>query len=174
MKKLISMMLLSLMLLMPKGVNAADNTKTFTIDGQKITVSVWYNRWHEVNGNKYYTVGTDLKTGWYQVLNKDDNGNWTSEHKTDWYYFDNTGKMLKSVIVDGYIINSDGTGVYGVDHNDLTIAQKGQMAKTIIPIIPGWNYVSGKWYYFNKDLTMLVNTTTPDGYKIGADGVWIK
>jgi len=30
----------------------------------------------------------------------------------------------------------------------------------------------GKWYYFNEWSTMLTDTTTPDGYYVGADGVW--
>lgn len=173
MKKLVLAILLGLMLLIP-GANARENAdnKTLIIDGQKVTVSVWYNRWHEINSNKYYTVGTDLKTGWWHVKNIDDNGNLTSKNLYDWYYFDQTGKMLKDVIVDGYIIGSDGTGV-DADHNDLTIGQKGQIAKTTIPIVAGWNYVSGKWYYFNKDLAILKNTVTPDGYKVGLDGAWI-
>lgn len=54
-----------------------------------------------------------------------------------------------------------------------------------------WQEIDGKWYYFNaegymavsqwvgnyfvgSDGAMLVNTTTPDGYKVGADGAWIQ
>lgn len=36
----------------------------------------------------------------------------------------------------------------------------------------GWNLIDGKWYYFYEDSTMMTNSTTPDGYWIGADGVW--
>lgn len=32
---------------------------------------------------------------------------------------------------------------------------------------------SGLWYYMGADGHMLTNTTTPDGYTVGADGVWI-
>ena len=43
----------------------------------------------------------------------------------------------------------------------------------------GWEFIDGKWYYFSevKDSTegmMLSNTTTPDGYQVGADGAWIQ
>lgn len=39
----------------------------------------------------------------------------------------------------------------------------------------GWLQDSvGKWYYLNSDGTMMHDATTPDGYKIGSDGVWIK
>lgn len=32
----------------------------------------------------------------------------------------------------------------------------------------------GIWYYMGADGYMLTNTTTPDGYKVGADGAWIQ
>ncbi|MVX64622.1 hypothetical protein GKZ28_13060 [Clostridium chromiireducens] len=37
-----------------------------------------------------------------------------------------------------------------------------------------WRQSSGKWYYYYNDGTMAINTTTPDGFKVGADGVWIQ
>lgn len=54
-----------------------------------------------------------------------------------------------------------------------------------------WQSINDKWYYFNDngymianqwvgnyfvglDGAMLINTTTPDGYKVGADGAWIQ
>lgn len=33
-----------------------------------------------------------------------------------------------------------------------------------------WKEIEGKQYYFGSDGYMLSNTTTPDGYKVGADG----
>ena len=33
---------------------------------------------------------------------------------------------------------------------------------------------SGLWYYMGADGYMLTNTTTPDGYWVNADGVWIE
>lgn len=33
---------------------------------------------------------------------------------------------------------------------------------------------SGLWYYMGADGYMLMNTTTPDGYKVNADGVWVQ
>lgn len=38
----------------------------------------------------------------------------------------------------------------------------------------GWEKIDGKDYYFDADGWMLSNTTTPDGYQVGADGVWIQ
>ena len=37
-----------------------------------------------------------------------------------------------------------------------------------------WVESSGKWYYVGANGDMLTNTTTPDGYRVGADGAWIK
>lgn len=36
-----------------------------------------------------------------------------------------------------------------------------------------WQEIDGKQYYFGADGYMLSNTTTPDGYQVGADGAWV-
>ena len=36
-----------------------------------------------------------------------------------------------------------------------------------------WFEVDGKWYYVNDSGELLVNTTTPDGYKVNANGEWV-
>lgn len=36
-----------------------------------------------------------------------------------------------------------------------------------------WQEIVGKWYYFDKVGYMLSNTTTPDGYQVDVNGVWI-
>lgn len=46
-------------------------------------------------------------------------------------------------------------------------------------MLTGWQLFDGKWYYFNpsSDGTkgrLFANTTTPDGYKVGADGARIQ
>lgn len=42
--------------------------------------------------------------------------------------------------------------------------------------LTGWHelqWSKGKnWFYFDDDGNLLTNTTTPDGYKVDADGVW--
>lgn len=37
-----------------------------------------------------------------------------------------------------------------------------------------WSEIDGKQYYFGEDGYMLANTTTSDGYQVGADGAWIE
>lgn len=38
----------------------------------------------------------------------------------------------------------------------------------------GWTKYKEKWYYCGPDGDMWVNRTTPDGYKVDANGVWIQ
>lgn len=37
-----------------------------------------------------------------------------------------------------------------------------------------WYQYNGLWYYMGADGYMLTNTTTPDGYTVNADGVWVQ
>ena len=37
----------------------------------------------------------------------------------------------------------------------------------------GWFTVSGKWYYAYSSGALAVNTTTPDGYTVNANGEWV-
>ena len=41
-------------------------------------------------------------------------------------------------------------------------------------MVTGWVYWNNKWYYCSDSGAMLANTTTPDGYYVGADGAWIQ
>ena len=38
----------------------------------------------------------------------------------------------------------------------------------------GWILWNGKWYYCCENGEMLHDTTTPDGYYVGSDGVWVQ
>ncbi len=38
----------------------------------------------------------------------------------------------------------------------------------------GWCIVNGKWYYFGADGAMYASATTPDGYRVNADGEWVQ
>jgi len=57
--------------------------------------------------------------------------------------------------------------------------------------VSSWQRINGRWYYFNgagymaasqwignyylgSDGVMMTDTITPDGYKVGADGAWIR
>ncbi|MBQ8934121.1 MAG: hypothetical protein IJ061_07545, partial [Lachnospiraceae bacterium] len=80
----------------------------------------------------------------------------------NWYYFGGDGRMRTGWLTLGdsiYYLNpvSDGT--------------KGRM-------LTGWAMIDGKWYYFETQAgrnqgRMYRNEMTPDGYRVGPDGVWI-
>ena len=38
----------------------------------------------------------------------------------------------------------------------------------------GWIQWGNKRYYCDASGAMLVNTTTPDGLRVGADGAWVQ
>lgn len=78
-------------------------------------------------------------------------------YKGQWYFLNrHTGRMVANDWIEWkgkwYFLNPDGS------------------MKT------GWQEWKGKWYYLdaNQGGAMAVNTVTPDGYRVGADGVWIK
>ena len=37
-----------------------------------------------------------------------------------------------------------------------------------------WIQTNGYWYYVGADGALFVNGTTPDGYRVDANGVWIQ
>jgi len=41
-------------------------------------------------------------------------------------------------------------------------------------LVNEWYNDNGKWYYMGADGYMLTSTTTPDGYQVNADGLWVQ
>ena len=74
-------------------------------------------------------------------------------YKNGWYYLNETGAMEK--------------GWLEVSNKWYYLDQDGKMET-------GWIQVDGKWYYLDESGALLINTTTPDGYKVNRDGVWVK
>ena len=70
-----------------------------------------------------------------------------------WYHFDNSGVMQTGWIKE------NGTWYY--------LNKSGAMET-------GWFTVSDKWYYANESGALAINTTTPDGYTVNADGEWVE
>lgn len=68
-----------------------------------------------------------------------------------WYYFDAVGAMQ--------------TGWQQVNEKWYYLWPNGTMAT-------GWVFLDGDWYYLGVDGVMAVNTITPDGYKVGVNGIW--
>ena len=143
--------------------NQAQETQgtTVTPAGQETAASTPV---HAVSsGNNTGGPGVTKERGWV----KDDTG---------WYYVKNNGvKASNEWITDNgeeYWIQADhymAKGWKEIDGNWYYLCSTGSMAKNV------WKTgAEGNWYYLGPDGVMLTNTKTPDGYRVGADGVWIQ
>ena len=84
--------------------------------------------------------------------------------RSDWYYFDVDGWME-----DGWLYRNNNWYYLHTQYDNT----RGRM-------YTGWHEIDGKWYYFNTASDkgtlgeMLADTTTPDGYRVDANGAWIQ
>ena len=131
----------------------ASSSAADTNDSEETTSSGWQQN----GGNWSYYEDNSAVTDWKKI-----NGTW--------YYFDGNGIMTTNwQKVSGAWYYMDNSGAMQTD----------------------WKKISNAWYYFNADGVMqenrwvgdyylgssgamLVNTTTPDGYRVDASGKWIQ
>lgn len=130
--------------------------------------------WEDQDDWWYYSGGPGAQYGqgwryspggwWFQLYGGSWlSGGWQLIHSR-WYLFDQNGYM-----VTGWYQDQNQNRFYLNPVDDGTLG----MMRT------GWQVIDGKSYYFNtqSDGTMgklYTNTTTPDGYKVGADGALIQ
>ena len=102
--------------------------------------------WLNLNGTWYYLDPATgaMATGWVNV-----NGTW--------YYLNPVSDGTKGAMKTGWV-NVSGTWYY--------LNASGAM-------LTGWINDNGTWYYCNASGAMLANTVV-DGYKLGANGAWVK
>ncbi|WP_243108132.1 hypothetical protein [Clostridium sp. JN-9] len=133
------------------------------------------NGWVKADTTWEYFINGSLKTGWLQIGAK-------------WYYLNPDGSTATGWdFINGYwyYLNVDGdmaTGWKFVNGNWYYLNASGSMAT-------GWKLLNGSWYFLNpngdiaaniwignyymgSEGAMLVNTYTPDGYYVGANGLW--
>ena len=145
-------------------------------DGEKVSyMPGWYkdgDYWRYIQKNGYY-----MANSWYQ----DTDGKY--------YYFNMVAVMaVNTTTPDGYYV--DENGVWDGNASTATANQKNLgpgVDKGWEPIDKGWKFKqedgtyltnawrqdsNGKWYYLNEDGWMLKDANTPDGYHVGADGVY--
>lgn len=101
-----------------------------------------------------YTDGTYPMNEWVEL-------EW--QNVKNWYHFDAQGYIETGWKQDG------GTWYY---LHPIADGTQGHM-------YTGWHQIDGQWYYFSTVAggplgAMLSNTTTPDGFQVGADGAWIQ
>ena len=131
----------------------ASSSAADTNDSEETTSSGWQQN----GGNWSYYEDNSAVTDWKKI-----NGTW--------YYFDGNGVMTTNwQKVSGAWYYMDNSGAMQTD----------------------WKKISNAWYYFNADGVMqenrwvgdyylgssgamLVNTKTPDGYRVDATGKWIQ
>ena len=114
----------------------------------------------EIEGSRYYLNASGaMQTGWkwfddsYRYFTNSGamKTGWLKENGL-WYYLDTeTGQMA--------------TGIHKVNDETYYFDANGAMQT-------GWKQLDSKWYYFQADGSLLRNSTTPDGYKVNAEGVW--
>ena len=133
--------------------------------------------WQQQGGNWYYYENNSAVTDWKNISGT-------------WYYFDGSGVMStnwEKVNGTWYYFNTDGamrTSWQKVSGSWYYMDNSGAMQTD-------WKEISNAWYYFNADGVMqenrwvgdyylgssgamLVNTKTPDGYRVDASGKWIQ
>lgn len=147
--------------------------------------SIAKSEWVKNNG-KWYYAGADgaLMTGWYQNAA----GVWyylqsSCEMATNWqrvngkwYYLDSTNGDMKT----SWLQTADGKWYY-LDPKNGEMTEGWQFVNGkwyyLNPIsgemATGWKLIGGKWYFLTKNGDCLLNTVTPDGYKVDKNGVWI-
>ena len=124
---------------------------------------------------------TTVKTGWEQNADGtwvlyDAAGNkltgWQLVNGT-WYYMDKTTALMRTGWVNDngtwYYLQSSGAMKTGWlnDNGTWYYLQSSGAMKT------GWLNDNGTWYYLNANGSMAANTTV-DGYRLGANGAWIR
>ena len=148
-------------------------------NGQKVIDKWIYDEQHQ----KWYYFkqdGTSAKNTWKDDYYLKNDGTMAAsewvydENYSSWYYLKEDGKYARNewfYYKNGwYYLNETGAmekGWLEVSNKWYYLDQDGKMET-------GWVQVDGKWYYLNKSGALLTNTTTPDGYKVNRDGVWVK
>lgn len=138
------------------------------------------NEWRYVQKNGYYAAST-----------------WIQDTDGKWYYFNMACEMVKDrVTPDGFYVGPD--GVWDGNASTAVAEEQPNMGPdaSLDNASGGWevsgetwkyklddgSYVTndwkqdadGKWYYFDESSRMVTEQTTPDGYYVGADGVWVQ
>ena len=113
----------------------------------------------EIDGSRYYLNASGaMQTGW----------KWFDNH---YHYFTGSGAMKTGWLKDKdrwYYLDKEGvmlTGLQEINGSRYYLNASGAMET-------GWKQVDGNWYYFQTDGSLLRNGTSPDGYKLNADGIW--
>ena len=145
------------------------------------------DKWQIVAGSWYY-FGSDskavsgwLKTGdkWYfmdQADKKMETG-WLKTADGKWYLLDSVNGDMKT----GWQMRGGKWYLLDEANGDMKTGWQIRGGKWYLldgingDMKTGWQQTAdGKWYYMNSSGEMAANTTTPDGYRVGPTGAWIR
>ena len=136
----------------------ADGTWSYYVNGSKATGWIQAGSWYYLNANGI------MQTGWIN-----DNGTW--------YYCDASGAMQTGWLNDGgtwYYLNPISNGYRGAMQTGwLNLNGTWYYLQSNGAMKTGWLNDNGTWYYLQSNGAMAANTTI-DGYKLGANGAWIR
>ena len=129
--------------------------------------------WYYLNESGSMATGWVKDKGLWYYLNESGSmaTGWVKD-KGLWYYLNESGSMATGWVKDKglwYYLNESGSMATG------WVKDKGSWyyLDTAGAMKTGWFTVSGKWYYTYNSGDLLVNTTTPDGYRVNANGEWV-
>ena len=143
----------------------------FLLSSLTIPSTVFSGTWMKNNEKWYYEENNKKLTNWQNINN-------------NYYYFDNDGKMYTGWLKDKdnsfYFLENEKNSNEGILSSGwklinsnwyfLNNKHDGFFGK----MLTGWHWIDSKCYYFDiSNGNMLVNTKTPDGYIVNADGQWI-
>ncbi|MBQ2204373.1 MAG: hypothetical protein II411_00585, partial [Lachnospiraceae bacterium] len=144
----------------PNAVKSQSEAKTASNDAYSYSsdVATW-----EQNADGTWSMSVTAEKGQVKAtngfFNLTDTNALTGQQTNAVYYFDENGQMAT-----GWVKDTTGHLYYFETANT---ADVGKMTT-------GWKEINGGYYYFGADGKMLTNGVTPDGYVVGADGVWNK
>lgn len=164
--------------------NPYSATTTFVMPAANVTIYAVYDEITFVPVlPEQPTVTAPARDGWVKIGARwylYDNGEkltgWQKDGNT-WYYLDEKGVMLCGGLteIDGqtyYFYDWGGMAsswwYEDEDGNWFYFRGNGAMATS------SWIEWKGEYYYVGADGKMLTNTTTPDGYRVDANGVWVR
>lgn len=141
--------------------SSGKHVQTPTANTATLPAYVTTGTWTSADGIWMFTdsKGEVYKNRWAAVVNPYANVE-AGQSPFDWFFFDETGKMMTGWIMDNglwYYLNpvSDGT--------------RGKM-------MIGWQQIEGKWYYFNPESDgtkgKMVTNTWVGNYHLNENGVW--
>lgn len=154
-------------------------------------------KWYYLNSDGSMATDWKLINGYWYYLNA--GGDMSASKWVGNYYLGADGAMLVSTVTpDGYYVGAGGAWdgkpkvTTPVENKKTGWQQDGEKwyyYNSDGSMAAGWKLINGSWYYLNiggdmaadkwvgnyylgADGAMLVNTVTPDGYYVGATGLW--